>query len=497
MSNSFLPTPTRLTYQTSETVIVNHPNLKNKLALPSLATVFFALAFYFALQLAPLPLSEYFLLAPQNWPVALQLTALGLSLSVAFIVVRVVGELVFFLFRKRKGYEAPSLLRDIFSLVAYAAGITIILKSFFPAISFGALLSGSALLGIILGLALQDTLGNLFAGVSLHADKPFQVGDVITVGKWVGTVESITWRAVKLRTFQNHVVMVSNSQVSKESIEVCPRGNANARLVSFGASYTESPVRVTHVVREALREVDNVLRYMTPIVRVRNLGESSIEYEVKYWLDDYARYNDTDALVRQRIWYAFSRAGMHFPYPMLTLNIERRAANGKPPIDGLGIVERLSTVDIFAPLTGEELKLLARSVSKHVFAPGETIIRAGDEGASMFVVHEGRVEVKVVQKGEMRTLGLLHDGDFFGEMALFTGEPRTAHVIAAEETTVLEIGYEAMKHLFDTNPDLVESLGQTIAERRAGLRVNAAVVPNQENGSAGLLASIKRFFKIK
>ena len=82
-------------------------------------------------------------------------------------------------------------------------------------------------------------------------------------------------------------------------------------------------------------------------------------------------------------------------------------------------------------------------------------------------------------------------------MALFIGEPRTAHVIAAEETTVLEIGYEAMKHLFDTNPDLVESLGQTIAERRAGLRVNAAVMPNQENGSAGLLASIKRFFKIK
>src|SRR5205814_10575573 len=86
----------------------------------------------------------------------------------------------------------------------------------FQNVSLGALLSGSALLGIILGLALQDTLGNLFSGISLHADKPFQVGDVLTVGKWTGVVLSITWRAVKIKTFSNHIVLVSNSSIAKE-----------------------------------------------------------------------------------------------------------------------------------------------------------------------------------------------------------------------------------------------------------------------------------------
>ncbi|MDQ3685920.1 MAG: mechanosensitive ion channel family protein [Acidobacteriota bacterium] len=476
---------------------MSDPRIKKRLVLPLVAATLLALACYVLFEVAPAPVSENVLRQPvgfYQW--AIKLTFVAFAFSVAFILVRLLGELVFFLFRKRKGYEAPSLMRDIFSLVAYVITFAVILRAFFPDLSFGALLSGSALLGIILGLALQDTLGNLFAGISLHADKPFQVGDVITVGKWTGVVDSITWRAVKLRTFQNHIILVSNSSIAKESIEVCPRGNANARLVFFGALYTDSPVKVIHVVREAVRDVDNVLRYMKPIVRIRNLGDSSVDYEVKYWLSDYARYNDTDALVRQRIWYSFRRAGLHFAFPTRTLHIERAAPAGKMSANGSGITERLSTVDIFAPLTAEELTRLARNIERRVFAPGETIIRAGDAGSSMFVVHDGRVDVKISNKGETRTVGVLQEGDFFGEMALFTGEPRTANVIAAAETEVLEIGYEAMKHLFDTNPNLVESLSHIIAERRAGLVTQTEAAEIHTETSAGILASIKRFFRL-
>ena len=311
-------------------------------------------------------------------------------------MVRALNELVFLVFRKRKGYEAPSLMRDLFSLVLYVTSISVILKLHFETLSFGALLSGSALLGIILGLALQDTLGNLFSGISLHADKPFQVGDVISVGKYTGVVMSITWRAVKIKTFQNHIVLVSNSVIAKESIEVCPRDNQNARLVYFTSSYSDSPVKVIHSVREAIRECDNVLRYMTPIVRIRNLGESVIEWEVKYWLSDYARFNDTDALVRQRIWYAFRRNGLDFGFPTRTVYMEQpHAAHNGTGRDAESLAELLSAVDIFSPLTSEELKALATSVRGHVYAPGEMIIRAGDDGSSMFVVHRGSVDVRV------------------------------------------------------------------------------------------------------
>ena len=113
--------------------------------------------------------------------------------------------------------------------------------------------------------------------------------------------------------------------------------------------------------------------------------------------------------------------------------------------------------------------MLAQAAVSHVFAPGETVIRAGEPGSSMFVVHKGRVRVQVSENGRPRTVATLNEGDFFGEMALFTGEPRTANVLALEETEVLEIGHAAMKRVFDTNPDLVESLSFIMAERRQGL----------------------------
>ena len=367
----------------------------------------------------------------------------------------------------------------------------------FPDINLGALLTTSAIFGVILGLALQDTLGNFFAGISLHADRPFQVGDVVSIGqqRLTGVVEGITWRAIKIRTFQNHLVLLSNSSVAKEAIEVCPRTNLNARLVYFSSLYTDSPAKAIHVVREAVREADNVSQKITPIVRIRNLGESGLEYEVKYWLEDYARYNDTDALVRQRIWYAFRRAGLTFSFPTRTLKIERKSKTVAPEFDHSTLIERLSAVDIFAPLSVEETSSLAKTSVRHVFAHDEMVIRAGDAGSSMFVVHSGRVQVEVNENGRSRPVAVLKEGDFFGEMALFTGEPRTANVVALEETEVLEIRHEAMKELFNTNPDLVESLSHIIAERRLGLadRPNG---PQPDDESDGLIASIRRFFHL-
>ena len=427
----------------------------------------------------------------------LQLAFLGI---LTYLVVRAFNVLIFGLvFRFRSGFEAPTLVRNIFTIIAFTTLFFVIFTVRFPDVNLGALFTTSAIFGVILGLALQDTLGNFFAGISLQADRPFQVGDVITVGvqRHTGVVEEITWRAVKIRTFQNHIVLISNSTAAKEPIEVCPRENLNARLVFFNTLFTDSPAKTIHVVREAVREADNVSQKISPIVRIRNLGENGVEYEVKYWLNDYAKYNDTDALLRQRIWYAFRRAKLNFAYPTRTLLVERRPKAGMRDGEESAIVERLSAVDIFAPLSSEETAMLAQAATSHVFAPGETVIRAGDPGSSMFVVHNGRVSVQVSENGRARTVATLSDGAFFGEMALFTGEPRTASIVAIEETEVLEIGHAAMKRVFDNNPDLVESLSYIIAERRQALTATKQASGSEPDESAGLLSSIKRFFGMK
>src|SRR5216684_1979977 len=419
-----------------------------------------------------------------NW---FKIPALVLWALFAYFSVRVINAAIFdFAFRVRRGYEAPSLVRNIFTLVAFTVLFVLIFKSLYTDVQLGAIFTTSAIFGVIIGLALQDTLGNFFAGISLHADRPFQVGDVIVVGqqKHTGVVETITWRAVKLRTFQNHIALVSNSIAAKEAIEVCPRDNLNARLIYFSTIYADSPAKTIHVVREAVRDADNVSEKITPIVRIRNLGDSSIEWEIKYWLEDYAKYNDTDALLRQRTWYALRRNGLTFAFPTRTLHLERKVAT-RPTTAEDEIADRLSAVDVFAPLSTDELRQLATATVGHVFAPGETLIRAGDEGSSMFVVHNGRVAVQVADKSGPRTVAVLSEGNFFGEMALFTGEPRTANVVALEETEVLEIGHAAMKHLFETNPSLAESVSWTIAERQADLAKGSASAQPSIQETAG------------
>lgn len=483
---------------------VNQPPNKNRLVLFFIATAIVVLAIYLVAHF-DLPLREFLSariqraqmggLAPQADTIV-DVLRLILFASVAYLGVRALNTLLFVLiFRFRRGYEAPTLVRNIFSIVAFTALFFLIFTLVFPDVNLGALFTTSAIFGVILGLALQDTLGNFFAGISLQADRPFQVGDVITVGvqRHTGVVEEITWRAVKVRTFANHVVLISNSTAAREAIEVCPRDNLNARLVYFNTLFTDSPAKTIHVVREAVREADNVSQKITPVVRIRNIGDSGVDYEVKYWPEDYSKYNDTDALVRQRIWYAFRRADLNFAYPTRTLLVERRPKSGTNS-DGGAIVERLAAVDIFAPLSAEEISMLAQAATSHIFAPDETVIRAGDPGSSMFVVHNGRVSVQISDRGRPRTVATLSEGAFFGEMALFTGEPRSASVVALEEAEVLEIGHAAMKRVFETNPDLVESLSHIIAERRQALAAREDVTGRRKDETAGLLFSIKRFF---
>lgn len=481
-------------------IAVIDPRLQAQFTVSILGAAAIALALY-TLNAFDMTLQSYFVprtVTSTSYETFLKVIKLMLWSGLALVLIRAAIEFIFgFVLRIRKGYEAPNIVRNIFSIIAYITILTSIFKSVYPDIELGTLFTTSAIFGVIIGLALQDTLGNLFAGISLHADKPFQTGDVIRVGNWTGVVESVTWRAVKLRTFQNHIILLNNSNVAKEALEVCPRENLNARLVSFTTVYTDSPERTIRVVLDAIRGSNNVSQQFKPVVRIKNLGESGVEYEVKYWLEDYTRYNDTDALVRQRIWYAFRRAEIHFAYPTRTLHVARRVKQDGVRADRSEFVERLSGVSVFAPLSSEEIIRLAEASTSHLFAPGEMVIRAGDQGSSMFVMHRGAVEVRASDNGNSRTVAVLKEGDFFGEMALFKGEPRAANVVAAEETEVLEIGHEALKELFEINPGLVESLSHVIAERRTDLAAKLQGSEIAPNESAGVITSIKRFFGIK
>lgn len=395
--------------------------------------------------------------------------------------------------------DASSLLKTVLSVTIYIIAFFIIFQTQFPNVPLTGIFTGSTILGIVVGLALQDTLGNLFAGLALQADQPFQVGDVILIpGRGEGVVESVSWRGVKIRTFQNKLLVISNAVLGKETIEVAPKNNLNAKAVFFNSHFSNSPARTIQLVREAVRQVENVSSKMRPVVRIRHLGENGIDWEVKYWLDDYKLQHDTDALIRQRIWYIFKRENIEFAYPTRTLHIEPKPVEIAPEEIVNTIADHLNHVTIFAPLSDEEIEKLASSSTSRVYAPGEAIVRKGQEGNSMCVIIRGSVKVQIPEKTYQKTINKLKENDFFGEMSLLTGEPRTATVIAEEETEVLKIDKKGLKPIFESNPELVQSIWELIEERRQLLTTIAETDEEAEDETQkSMMKSIRKFFGLK
>jgi small-conductance mechanosensitive channel len=424
----------------------------------------------------------------------LRIVKIILWMCLVIAIVRFVGYIVLSAIRGAQS-EVGTLIKTVLSVIVYIVGFFIIFQTQYPDVPLAPLFTGSTILGIVVGLALQDTLGNLFAGIALQADQPFQVGDVVTMSnKQSGVVESVSWRGIKIRTFQNKLLVMSNSVLGKEMIEVAPRGNLNARVVNFNTEYTESPARTIQIVRDTVRQVENVSQKIRPVVRLKDFGHDGLDWEVKYWTEDYTRYNDTDALIRQRIWYIFNREKISFATPELTIHTAPPREETTPLEYVSAASDHLHQVPLFAPLADEEIERLAKASSTRVYAPGEAIVRRGQEGNSMFVVTRGAVNVQIPEGDGFRTINRLTANDFFGEMSLLTGQPRTATVIAEEETEVLQIKKTALKPLFAANPDLMTAICVIIEERRSLLVEQDVSEEEASDAGPGVLSSLKKFF---
>ena len=417
-----------------------------------------------------------------------------LWMAIVISVVRFFGNMVMSTIRGTQS-EVSSLLKTVLSVIIYIVSFFVIFQTQYPGVPLAPLFTGSTILGIVVGLALQDTLGNLFAGIAIQADQPFQVGDVVTLAnRQGGVIESVSWRGVKMRTFQNKLLVMSNSILGKEIIEVAPRGNLNARTVNFSTDYSDSPARTIQVVRDAVRQVENVSTKIRPVVRIRDFGADGLDWEVKYWTEDYAKYNDTDALIRQRIWYAFTREKVEFGSPSRTIHMAP-AKEETTLVEYVNTAsEKLQEVPLFVPLGEEELAKLAKASTTRVFAPGEAIVRRGQEGNSMFVIVRGGVKVQIPENDYQKTINHLRANDFFGEMSLLTGQPRTATVIAEEETEVIQIKKTALRPLFEANPNLMKAICDIIEERRALLVSKEEDAEDLDEIEGGVLRSLRKFF---
>jgi small-conductance mechanosensitive channel/CRP-like cAMP-binding protein len=425
------------------------------------------------------------------------LLAAGLF-SLSIVLVRVTSYVLLdVLFQKRKGREAPALLHILISVIIYPALLLLILSQILNKDVTG-VLATSAVVSVIIGLALQDTLGNFFAGISLHIEQPYHIGDWIKVENWQGKVIEATWRTTKLRTNNNTVIILPNSRIARDPLEIFTYGNLNRRTMIFPGPYGEPPEKVIPLVREAVRTTPNVSPERMPVVRIAGFGNSNIDYEILYWVIDYMWAPDLDSKIRERIWYLYRRNNIEIPFPHVQLLYN--PSEVAETTEDILCEEVINKVGLFDPLTPQEKMELAKGVVRYLYGPGEMIIRRGDPGSSMFIISRGKAEVQVPSNnGDRQAVATLNPGDFFGEMALFTGESRTADVCAVEEVELLEIRKSSIEKLLNQNEELAEGFSQKIAERQAGLDEHASRGPERkaETEQETILKRIKRFFSLK
>ena len=412
---------------------------------------------------------------------------------------------------RRMKQPLPKIIRDLTQGVVYlAVGLASLRAAGFDP---GSLLTTSALLTAVIGLSLQETLGNLFAGLAIQMQRPFDVGDWIqfdTDPKHIGRVLEINWRATKVQTLDDVEIIVPNGALGKVPIINYTKPKTDSRRnVYFTLPSHVAPKRVHRLVLDAVADSWGVLQDSKPSVVTNQFTEAGIEYWLRVWTDRFGQRDKVDGEVRDRIWYALSREGiaLSFPHRSVYLHeVTEASAQREKSERAAQRIASLTKVDFLAILPKEELERLAHVAETRRYAPEEAIVHKGDKSSDLFIVHSGSVKVMVpgkTPKGQdtLDEIARLEQGKFFGEMALMTGEPRNASVLAAEECELIAIDRDAIKATLDANPKLAETISRVLAERHAKLAAHESaqgkdVGPNIEERSNQILARIKSFFLI-
>jgi small-conductance mechanosensitive channel len=409
-------------------------------------------------------------------------------------------------FGRSMARAAPGIFRDLAQAVTYVIVLLITLRA--VGVEPGSLLTTSALLTAVIGLALQDTLGNLVSGLALQMRPPFEVGDWIQFGddaRQAGRVTELNWRATTLVTSDHDEVTVPNSTLTKASIRNFSRPSPVARrVVTVQGPYEASPERVKAALVRAAQEVPGVVVAPAPWVQTRSFADSGIEYAVWFFIEDFEERERIDGNVRDRVWYALQRAKLSVPFPIRNVFMHEVSDATRARAEELELSRRddvLRCVEFLNVLPDANHKFLAASAELRVFAPGEVVVRQGDTSAEMFIIDEGLVTVELDHGERSSSVARLGPGTFFGEMGLMTGVKRNATVRAIGECRLLVIRHDAFEKTIASVPEVIERMSELLAARQAELEAVASerrpTLEPIEDRSKQLFRQIRSFFKLR
>lgn len=432
---------------------------------------------------------------------------IGVWLSFAYLLTRIIDVTVWDQVGRR--VPVPRLLRDVSRVVVYALAVSGIVKVVFDQ-DIGKFWAASGLVGLVIGLALRNVIMDVFMGLALNFDRPFEIGHYIQLlGGPSGKVVELNWRTTRIQTAEGNLVVVPNGKLGEATVINFSKPSETSEMefiVSLDAGVpAERAMRVLTAAAMGVAGTNGVLEDPAPKTRIKGFTDAGVDYKIKYFIDPRlggpgkARHAVMQAVLDQLHYAGLSMATTK--REIITGLQHERAQDPSSLADRATLLARTDLFRNLDPAAREHLALRMRQLSVRA---GEAVVHANDLGDSMFVIFEGLLHAQVPSNDRQSIVrvGKLGAGSFFGEISALTGEPRTATVTAACDSLIFEIQKEAFASLIATQPDVVQTLAEAIAHRRsrtadALAQADAAQIAAEERSLArAIIEKIKGFFRV-
>ena len=402
-----------------------------------------------------------------------------------FFIIRLVDAAVYgWYVRTRKTFPLPDVLRSIALGVLYLIVLFGVLK-YTLNINITTVVATSAVLTMVIGLALQGVLSNILSGISLHFARSITRGEWVSIGEKEGIVVDTNWRETRLLDRNSNIVILPNNSVAEATITNFAQPDTRTALALHFKLSPEAPAQlVLDLLREAARDCPRVVSDPMPMATLLEFDPYGVHYRVKFWVTDYGRKNGIATDVGRLAWYKLHRHGIRaaVDLPEMIGGVLRGTASPRPPT-----VQAADADENFVVLTGstflryqqgdkkgqlmiseDDIRGLAGVVKRAVYAKGEVLCRQGDPGRNCYIVAKGLLRGDIITEENGKKYSNEFEvgpGGIFGEMSLFTGMPRTATGVVAEEAILLKIEAGDFGPVLAKNPGLAEVIADLVSAR--------------------------------
>ena len=364
----------------------------------------------------------------------------------AILLVRAVNVFVWQTIQIQSGRPIPRVIQSLLAFVVYTLALFAIVAFVYNQKLTG-LLATSGLLAMIIGLAIQVNLSNIFSGIALNLEHPFRVGDWVRIGDHEGQVIDINWRATRLLTRVKHVISIPNTPAADTAvINYSTKEGATRQILMVGVHPIHPMETVKPLLISAAFKHPSVLREPEPTCTFAGIKEGVALYRLIYSYSDYALMFQVEDEIWSRMIKNFKQAGINYVPPM------QRIEMNKPKPDPFVYREEsdfISHAALFSDLPEEFHRTLTDKLNELHFKAGEMILDKDRHYHSVFIIRNGVAAVlKENASGislEQQRLGI---DDLINLELLYTDDPLNYTVQAVVDLTVLEIPESLLKELF-------------------------------------------------